>query len=45
VSNVNRIMNFLPVLLFLKLISEKQDEKVACNQKKDILRPVQQDAE
>ena len=30
---------------FFELISEKQDEKDACNQKKDILRPVQQDVE
>ena len=28
-----------------RINSEKQDEKDACNQKKDILRPVQQDAE
>jgi hypothetical protein len=27
-----------------ELISEKQHEKDACNQKKDVLRPVKQDA-
>ena len=28
-----------------QMLAEKQDQKDACNQKQDILRPVQQDAE